>query len=35
MIGQRKRNRPLLSNPAITAYQHYRKARTVELSLVS
>jgi hypothetical protein len=35
MIAQGERNRLLLSNRAITAYQHYRKARTVELSLVS
>jgi len=35
MIAQGERNRLLLSNRAITAYQRYRKARTVELSLVS
>lgn len=35
MIAQGERNRLLLSNRAITAYKHYRKARTVELSLVS
>ncbi len=34
MIAQGERNRLLLSNRAITAYQRYRKARTVELSLV-
>ena len=35
MIAQGERSRLLLSNRAITAYQRYRKARTVELSLVS
>ncbi|MBV9462191.1 MAG: hypothetical protein JO141_32390 [Bradyrhizobium sp.] len=35
MIAQGERNRLLLSNRAITAYQRYRKARIVELSLVS
>jgi hypothetical protein len=35
MIAQGERNRLLLSNRAIVAYQRYRKARTVELSLVS
>jgi hypothetical protein len=35
MIAQGQRNRLLLANRAITAYQRYRKARTVELSLVS
>ena len=35
MIAQGERNRLVLSNRAITAYQRYRKARTVELSLVS
>jgi hypothetical protein len=35
MIAQGERNRLLLSNRAITAYQRYRRARTVELSLVS
>jgi hypothetical protein len=35
MIAQGERNRLLLSNRAITAYQRYRKARTVEASLVS
>jgi hypothetical protein len=35
MIAQGERNRLMLSNRAITAYQRYRKARTVELSLVS
>jgi hypothetical protein len=35
MIAQGERNRLLLSNRAIMAYQRYRKARTVELSLVS
>lgn len=35
MIAQGERNRLLLSNRAIVAYQRYRKARTIELSLVS
>jgi hypothetical protein len=35
MIAQGQRNRLLLANRAIAAYQRYRKARTVELSLVS
>jgi hypothetical protein len=35
MIAQGHRNRLLLANRAIAAYQRYRKARTVELSLVS
>lgn len=35
MIAQGQRNRLLLANRAITAYQRYRRARTVELSLVS
>jgi hypothetical protein len=35
MIAQGERNRLLLSNRAIAAYQSYRRARTVELSLVS
>jgi hypothetical protein len=35
MIAQGERNRLLLSNRAIMLYQHYRKARIVELSLVS
>ena len=35
MIAQGQRNRLLLSNRAIAAYQRYRKERTVELSLVS
>ena len=35
MIAQGERNRLLLSNRAITAYQRYRRARTVELTLVS
>jgi hypothetical protein len=35
MIAQGERNRLLLSNRAITAYQRYRRARTIELSLVS
>ena len=34
MISQGQRNRLLLANRAITAYQRYRKARTIELSLV-
>jgi hypothetical protein len=35
MIAQGQRNRLILSNRAISAYQRYRKARTVEPSLVS
>ena len=35
MIAQGQRNRLLLANRAIAAYQHYRQARTLELSLVS
>jgi hypothetical protein len=35
MIAQGQRNRLVLANRAIADYQRYRKARTVELSLVS
>ena len=35
MIGQGQRNKLLLANRAIAAYQRYRTARTIELSLVS
>jgi hypothetical protein len=35
MIAQGQRNRLLLANRAITAYQRYRETRTLELSLVS
>lgn len=35
MISQGQCNRLLLANRAISAYQQYRKARTIELSLVS
>lgn len=35
MIAQGQRNRLLLANRAIAAYQRYREARTIELSLVS
>jgi hypothetical protein len=35
MISQGQRNRLLLANRAIMAWQKYRKARTIELSLVS
>lgn len=35
MIAQGQRNRLLLANRAIAAYQRYRQARTIELSLVS
>ena len=35
MMAQGQRNRLLLANRAIAAYQSYRRARTVELSLVS
>jgi hypothetical protein len=35
MITQGERNRLMLANRAIAAYQRYREARTVEFSLVS
>lgn len=35
MMSQGQRNRLLLANRAIAAYQQYRKARTIELSVVS
>jgi hypothetical protein len=35
MIGQGQRNRLALSNRAIAAFQDYRRARTIELALVS
>lgn len=35
MIGQGQRNRLVLSNRAISAFQKYRRARTIELVLVS
>lgn len=35
MMAQGQRNKLLLANRAIAAYQSYRRARTVELSLVS
>ena len=35
MIAQGQRNRLLLANRAISAFQRYRRARTIELSLVS
>jgi len=35
MIGQGQRNRLVLSNRAISAFQQYKLARTIELSLVS
>ena len=35
MIAQGQRNRLLLANRAIAAYQRYRQARTIELSQVS
>jgi hypothetical protein len=35
MIAQGQRNRLVLSNRAIAAYQHYKQARTIELSLIS
>lgn len=34
MIGQGQRNRLLLANRAIAAYQRHRKARTARLSMV-
>jgi hypothetical protein len=35
MIAQGQRNRMLLANRAIAAYQRYRQARTVDLSAAS
>jgi hypothetical protein len=35
MLGQGQRNKLLLSNRAIAAFREYRKARTIELALVS
>ncbi len=35
MIAQGQRNRLLLANRAISAFQQYRKARTIDLSLLS
>jgi hypothetical protein len=35
MIAQGQRNKLLLANRAIAAYQSYRQARIIELSLVS
>ena len=35
MIRQGERNRLLLANRAIAAFQRYRSARTIELSLAS
>jgi hypothetical protein len=35
MIAQGQRNRLVLSNRAIAAFQRYKQARTIELSLVS
>ena len=35
MIGQGQRNRLALSNRAIAAFREYRRARTIELRLVS
>jgi hypothetical protein len=35
MIGQGQRNRLMLSNRAIAAFVAYKKARTIELALVS
>ena len=35
MIGQGQRNKLVLSNRAISAFQRYRQARTIEISLVS
>jgi hypothetical protein len=34
MISQGQRNKLLLANRAIAAFQRYRKARTIELALV-
>jgi hypothetical protein len=35
MVGQGQRNRLALSNRAIDAFREYRRARTIELTLVS
>jgi hypothetical protein len=35
MVGQGQRNRLALSNRAIAAFREYRRARTIELTLVS
>jgi hypothetical protein len=35
MIRQGQRNKLLLANRAITAFQRYRSARAIELSLAS
>jgi len=35
MIAQGQRNKLLLANRAISAFQRYRKARTIELTLLS
>ena len=35
MISQGQRNRLLLANRAIAAFERYREARTIELSLIS
>jgi hypothetical protein len=35
MIGQGQRNRLALSNRAIAAFREYRRARTIELALLS
>jgi hypothetical protein len=35
MIRQGHRNRLLLANRAISQFQRYRRARTIELSLMS
>ncbi len=35
MIAQGQRNRLLLANRAISAFEQYRKARTIDLSLLS
>jgi hypothetical protein len=35
MVGQGQRNRLALSNRAIAAFREYRRARTIELTLIS
>jgi hypothetical protein len=35
MIAQGQRNKLLLANRAISAFQRYRRVRTIELSLIS
>lgn len=34
MVAQGQRNKLMLANRAIAAFQHYRKMRTIEASLI-